>query len=270
MRSEDADYLTRVERAVAVKKGEKASRTRFSWRGVLRSVGGVAAVATVVFSGLVAFDELRTSSRFAISGVHVSGQRHADPDSIRALAGVALGTNVFSVDLDRVRQRVTSHPWVASAVVRRELPRGLRIRVREHRPFALVREPTLHFVDRRGGYLKPYAPGDPADFPVVGFEGERDRGEWRERGLVRALAAVEAWNAAPLAELSEIRVRPSGRLEFRTASGWRVHGWPPIQRRSLERLQLLQKRLTGVEEVFLEGTRRPDQMVVAVRGGSDA
>lgn len=255
-----------------MRREEKAKKARIP---VSRSLGGIGLVGGLVWSALWLQEEIRTSPRFAVSQIEVDGQVHARPEALRALAAVSMGTNIFSVDLSQVRQRVGAHPWVAQAEVRRRLPRSLRVRIREHRPVALVRGATLHFVDRQGGFIKIYEPGDPADLPVISFQDGPDSNaevsiDWRDRGLTAALTSLHRWSQSPLPVLSEVRVAPSGRLALRTVDGWRVHVAPPLRSRSLRRLQVLRNELNGPHQVFLEGTRRPDQVVVAEEGGTDA
>ena len=42
-----------------------------------------------------------------------SGGKRREPDEIAALAGVAKGMNVFTLDLDRARQRLVADPWIS-------------------------------------------------------------------------------------------------------------------------------------------------------------
>lgn len=264
--------MTQAKRASSPKRTPAHTR-------LLRRAAAVLATAILVWVGLLLRREVRTSPRFEVAQVRMyGGQRKLiHPDEVRELAAVPVGVNIFAVDLRKVAERVASHPWAASVRVRRRLPHALEVHVTEHEPYALVQRggtAELEFVDRAGGYIKMYEPGDPADFAVITLHPPRDGADPQvtEEGLLDALAAMGRWQATELAELSEVVVTSAGRLQLRTVDGLIVHAEPPLGRRSLERLQRLESdpRLKGVGEVFLEGTRRPDQIVVAVQGGTDA
>ena len=69
---------------------------------------------------------------------------------MRALADVPIGVNTWDVDLGAVRARVLEHPWIAEVEVRRWLPDGLILAVRERRAIAvLTLNGTPQAVDRR-------------------------------------------------------------------------------------------------------------------------
>jgi hypothetical protein len=75
---------------------------------------------------------------------------------------------VLAVSLQGVRRRLSSHPWVASVELRRELPDRLRVSVVERQPVALLAgKGGLVFLDGEGLPIAPVPPmsarGDVAD-----------------------------------------------------------------------------------------------------------
>jgi cell division protein FtsQ len=75
---------------------------------------------------------------FAIAGITVQGDvSHNNAATLRANVAPRLKGNFFTVNLDRVREAFESVPWVRRAVVRREFPDRLRVRLEEHRAVAL-------------------------------------------------------------------------------------------------------------------------------------
>ena len=71
-----------------------------------------------------------------------------------ALAAVAPGDRLLSIDTDVVAARVASHPWVASARVRRELPSALAIDVTERSAAAVAVLGALYLIDESGHPFK--------------------------------------------------------------------------------------------------------------------
>src|SRR3954462_867703 len=92
---------------------------------------GWAAYAAVVF--------LTTDAKFEVQKLSVSGIKRVDENQVLAKAGFELGTNVFRVDLDQIRERVEELPWVRYAIVERVLPDKIIIKVVEREPIGLGR-----------------------------------------------------------------------------------------------------------------------------------
>src|SRR5215831_7250580 len=92
---------------------------------------GWAAYSAVVF--------LTTDARFEVQKLSVSGLKRVEENQVLAKAGFEVGTNVFRVKLDRVRQRVEELPWVRYATVERVLPDKIIIKVVERDPIGLGR-----------------------------------------------------------------------------------------------------------------------------------
>lgn len=101
-------------------------------------------VATALFSvflvallGAAASWALRNPV-FAIAGITVRGDvSHNSAATLRANVAPRLAGNFFTLSLDSVREAFESVPWVRKAVVRREFPNRLRVRLEEHRAVAL-------------------------------------------------------------------------------------------------------------------------------------
>jgi cell division septal protein FtsQ len=130
-------------------------------RGVARRgvvVGQVLAALSVLAAGAFAGDRairhVIASPRFAVREVRVGATLHVRRDDVLALAGVARGDRLLSIDTDAVAARVASHPWVASARVRRELPSALAIDVTERRAAAAVLLGGLYLIDEAGRPFK--------------------------------------------------------------------------------------------------------------------
>ena len=82
---------------------------------------------------------LTTDSRFEVQKLAVSGLKHVEENQVLATAGFEVGTNVFHVKLDRIRERVEELPWVQHALVERVLPDKIIIKIVEREPIGLAR-----------------------------------------------------------------------------------------------------------------------------------
>jgi cell division protein FtsQ len=74
---------------------------------------------------------------FALGGITVQGEvTHNSAATLRANVTPRLAGNFFTVDLGATRAAFEAVPWVRQAVVRREFPNRLRVRLQEHKAVA--------------------------------------------------------------------------------------------------------------------------------------
>jgi cell division protein FtsQ len=75
---------------------------------------------------------------FSLAGITVEGEvAHNSAATLRANVAPQLTGNFFTLDLQRARESFEAVPWVRQAVVRRQFPNRLRVRLQEHQPAAL-------------------------------------------------------------------------------------------------------------------------------------
>jgi cell division protein FtsQ len=158
-----------------------------------------------------------TSPRFSIQEVNLLGGKRVSPEQAKDQAGVVLGSNVFALDTALAEKKLLENPWISEARVTRDLPRSLRIEIKEREPAALaVFTDRLYLVTADGEPFKQLASGDPADFPLitgVSVEGlSRDRP--REIDRVReGLEVLEQYGRVPLSKTQpaqEVHLADSG------------------------------------------------------------
>jgi len=95
----------------------------------------IATILSFVTIGLLTADQLYRPQAFAIDQLKIKGKfRYMDPNEIQAVVMERSIGNFFSVNLDEIKSRVETLPWVQSAQVRREWPNTLQVSVSEHRP----------------------------------------------------------------------------------------------------------------------------------------
>jgi len=105
---------------------------------------------------------LLTSSLLSVARIQVNGCTHLQPETVIQQAGIHPGDNILGVDLAEISRRVSSHPWVESAVIIREIPDSIRIDIVEREPLALVRGRAFYLVDPRG---RAFVQAFPAEYP---------------------------------------------------------------------------------------------------------
>jgi hypothetical protein len=212
------------------------------------------------------------SARFAIQDVVVTGHTRASADSIAKLSGATLGTNIFDVDLLRMKRAVEAHPWVKSARVERNFPSSVEIEVVEHEPRVLVALGHLYYADAEGDVVKRYTPGERETLPVVtGLtrdQIETDDGEARAslRSAIEFLDEVTAHFGERAPQIAEVHLDPALGLSFVEANDdlMVVVGHPPygaaLDRLSRVKTALRDKNVKATR-IMLGGPRRKDRAV---------
>jgi cell division protein FtsQ len=162
--------FTRGSRRPNVSRRTAAARRRRSLGRLVSLFWAASGVAVVVFVGfffVFVHDVLTQSEHFKARTIQIEGGRRLSAKTLAAVAGVAEGVNVLSVNLSTARKRLLAQPWIAQAELRREIPSTLHIRVREHVPAAIVDVGKKFLLNAQGEIFKEWEPADPAGLPVV-------------------------------------------------------------------------------------------------------
>lgn len=245
-------------------------------RWIARLVLAAALVLGLVWALAEVRDYARTSPEFAIETLRITGNQRVSRQELETTMGLSLGDNVFARSPEEVRAALESHPWIASARVRRRLPRTFEVDVRERVPVLVALLPEPHLVDESGTVFKRHEPGDPADLPVMtGLDPARFRRDrmYRTGLLTSALTLLAEWSTAGLARrepIAEIHVEPDESLTlFVGDDGTEVRLGRAPYRDKLGRLRRvldeLARRRSRPLYVYLDNEMRPERVTVRVR-----
>ena len=190
------------------------SRAKFSPRALfayvpkaLKVILGVLILITLIVGYRVA----ASASLFQVHSIDVTGTSRTSAEEIESITRRAVvRTGVWRADLAAISNELGHLPGVRRAVVTRVLPDGLRVRVTERVPIAVVRTSAGHFVwvDEEGVMLGEMKPDDrmPAFF-IRGWS-EEGTDEARKENIDRVKKYQELaheWDAAGLSErVSEV------------------------------------------------------------------
>jgi cell division protein FtsQ len=110
---------------------------------------------------------VKATPRFEVERISVSGLRRVDENQVVAKAGFEVGTNVFDVNLQEMRERVEQIQWVRHALVERVLPDQIIIKVVEREPIGLSRiRGEIYQFDADAVILDP-DPTSGTSFPIL-------------------------------------------------------------------------------------------------------
>jgi cell division protein FtsQ len=274
----------RVRRPLSAGDSPEPSRAPFPARGrpsrLLAAVRAVAGIALVVSSAVgvawVARRHVMTSPRFAVTEIDVVGNDRRASETLVAETGVAVGANVFALDLDAARARLLADSWIADAALARRLPGTILVQVTERKPAALVSLGDVYLATAEGEPFKKLEPGDPIDLPLVtGLHAESlaDDREGVMRTLRRAIDLAAEYEHGPLARrsaLEEVHVEPDGTFTVvvgRSAVEL-VLGVPPFRRKLDQAARVvaeLDRRGAKADAIMLDNDARPERVVVRMR-----
>jgi cell division protein FtsQ len=194
---------------------------------------------------------------FGIAGITVQGDSvHNNAVTLRANVAPRLAGNFFTVDLAGAREAFEAVPWVRKAVVRREFPNRLRVRLEEHRAVATWgADGETRLVNNFGEVFEANA-GDvePDEFP-------RLSGPREQAGQVLAMYAT----LKPLFESLDLSV---DRLALTARGSWQLEldtgGVVELGRGTPEEVTARTQRfLQTLTQVASRYGRRPDALVSA-------
>jgi cell division protein FtsQ len=236
----------------------------------------VAAAGLALGAGAVAGARwLRTTPRFALRDVEVSGNQRVATDEILRRAGLAPGRNLFTVAVREVEAAVRRSPWIAEVEARRRLPDALSIRVVERQPAAVVLvEGGMYLADAAGKLFKRAASAEAAGLIVVSGLPRRlfaERPELAAALVQRGLAVVALWRAHERPAIGEVHVAKDG-VTLYTLDGavaialGRDPGEAAMGRFDAAWAALPPEERAQARSIHLDSRTRPDRVTVGMAG----
>jgi cell division protein FtsQ len=167
-------------------------------------------VGVIIFAG---YRAAASASFFQIRKVEVQGTSRVSADEVQTLVRKEVEkTGVWKADLKGMNARLENLPWIKTAIVSRVLPDGIRVRITERVPRAVVRTSSGRFrwVDEDAVLLGEMLPTDQIPpFFLRGLNEEDPEGtrmENRER-VEKFMELQRVWDAAGLSErVSEVNL----------------------------------------------------------------
>jgi cell division septal protein FtsQ len=208
--------------ATARPRGASGLRRALSYFPLVGKITLAFVTGLLIFAG---YRAAAAASFFQARSIEVNSTSRASADEIRTLVRRAVAeSGVWRADLNAISAELQRVPWVKSAVVSRVLPDGLRVRVTERVPLAVLRTSAgrLVWVDTDAVMLGAMSPTDPMPpFFIRGLDEaetgaaraanrermqkyEEMRGEWERLGLSERVSEVN------LDDLRDVRAQLAG------------------------------------------------------------
>ena len=167
-------------------------------------------IGALIFTG---YRSAASASFFQLRKVELQGNSRASAEQVQSLIRREVGrTGVWKADLNDIAAKLEHLPWIRTAIVSRVLPDGIRVRLLEREPAAVVRTSAgrFYWVDVDAVLLGQMQPTD--QMPVFFLRGlnEEESEAARKENVERVekfLDMQREWTAAGLSErVSEVNL----------------------------------------------------------------
>ena len=138
---------------------------RFVFGLKLMVVGTALVFVSLLF--VFSYDFLTQCDYFKAKELMVNGAHRLTQNQVLQQANITTGVNIFSVNLSKVRKRLLAHSWIEDAEVRRELPSGINIRIKEQKPLAVLDLGRKFIINTHGEIFKEMDEADHYNLPMI-------------------------------------------------------------------------------------------------------
>lgn len=112
-----------------------------------------------------------TTPYFNTEYIEVSGNNRIPKNAIIADAGIKLGVNSLAVNIGKVENSILLNPWVEQVSVKRVLPRGFSIKIKERIPsFWVHSQGQLNYSDVKGRVIAPVGSSNFVSLPTLNVQ----------------------------------------------------------------------------------------------------
>ncbi len=195
---------------------QRQSQIKWYSRGVITLVFLCAVVGSFCWVG---YALLMRSDVFRLTDIQVKGYRVSSLSQILKKGNIEQGVSLFAVDAKAAAREISSLPWIDRVTLTRRWPSAFEIKVREHRPLALVNVENasgseLFYLNNKGALFAPLRLGQDFDYPVItGVKWEAaesakqlPQGTVAESALVLLKLAAKGNAILPIQSISEVHV----------------------------------------------------------------
>ena len=276
-----------TETAASERNSRKASPSAKTAAGpsmmsrVIRRLQPVVGLLVVVAASIAVAWGIRhhvmTSPRFSVRTVRVEGTTKRNSEQIASAAGLQVGKNIFSIDLEGARIRILQDPWIEKAMVRRKLPSTITVEVTEREASAAVTVGSeIYLCTHDGELFKHVEPGDPVNLVVITGLSADQISQDRPGSIKRIRAALdlmmdyEQRGPSRRLALEEINLGEDGttRLVVGKEAVTLELGQSPFRQKILRAARVLEevdRRHAQPSVVFLDNEAHPERVVVRMR-----
>ena len=135
-------------------------KTFFSDKAIWGKLFLVVFVGAMSFGCIYTHDAVLQSPLFDVKTIMIDGLDRVTRDEVLARTGLDRPGNIFELQPARLEKELTTHPWIRTATVKRELLSTISIKIEEQEPLAIVTIENLAdiVINAQGAPFKEYEP----------------------------------------------------------------------------------------------------------------
>jgi len=136
-------------------------------KGLCKATILIVVVAVSAFICRVVYGYMMDSPLLTLREVVIEGCRKISEREILSMTQLDRRPNILSVELDALRNKVETNPWIARAEIRRIFPDSISIKVTERRPAAIILLDRLYYIDAQGAIFARVPEDQDIDYPIL-------------------------------------------------------------------------------------------------------
>jgi len=131
---------------------------------VMLALTSISVVSTICIFG---YDCLTQCDYFRVKTITVEGNQILAKEDVFRETLIKSGDNIFAINLSMVRKRLMDNRLIAEAEVVRKIPSGIILRIKEHRPLAVIDIGKEYLLNEDGNIYKEKTAIDSEILPIV-------------------------------------------------------------------------------------------------------
>jgi cell division protein FtsQ len=157
-----------LKSTVETKKNRLKRRSGKIAREVIRVLTVMGISGGLALFMMYAYNYAICAPYFQLGDTVVRGCERVSEKEVIELAGIAPSMNILAVNLEKMTEKIKTHPWIKNVSIGRELPNRLVVEVDEREPVALIKKrENLYIVDSDEEIFKGFKGDDGVDLPVL-------------------------------------------------------------------------------------------------------
>lgn len=152
------------------KKKNTASRKKHLLRGshfFIKIVIFNAFIAVMGCSFILIHDMVTQCKYFSAKKIEIVGNSRLETEYILKIAEISENMNILGLNISVARKRLMSHPWIEEVDIKRNIPDGIIITVKEHKPLAIVDIGQYFLINSKGQLIKKLSQEAHLSLPIV-------------------------------------------------------------------------------------------------------
>ncbi len=132
-----------------------------------KMIARIAALSVISLCFIFGYDFFTQLDYFMAESLIVTGNNRLSEKQVIKQAQINKKVNILSVNLSTTRKRLLAHPWISEAEVARQLPNQITIRIKEHKPLAILDIGRKFIINIDGEIFKEKSESDTENLPVI-------------------------------------------------------------------------------------------------------